>query len=166
MNFSSEWVKDRWRSAKAYQQEYNEITGSNVSSKEFYKNKNPLSQITKKYIVTIEMSYKKSGYEFFIPQESFTIYAIDSPENKNYIENNTTEAVASLFRGKAINFVSQHAKVTARGIEIETANLKDVDFNKLKTNNMYYKNVPKIKVCKKYGDSTPNVNEYNIDLWL
>lgn len=164
--FKSSWVKQRWRTARRQQKLYNSRFGQNVGVKEFYRNDNPLTQSIQKYEVTIELKYVGDGYEFFIPQETFSVVSFDSPENQRIIEENTKQAVAQIFRGKAIGWVYDRLDVTARGVEKTDISYDEIDTNRLKLGRSYTGNLPQVDVNKKSKGSKGNKNQYQLDLWL
>jgi len=168
--FKSNWVKERWATAREQQKLYNERFGEDISVREFYKRpeNNPLLQRVRKYAVTFEMKYTdpKGRYEFYIPQETFYIYSLEkNGETQTKIENDTKQAIVDIFD----NYSSKQwieNQLEVRGIEdSSTLDYTEVDLNKLKTDNAYNTQIPQAKVTKQKG-SSKNVNKYNLKLWV
>lgn len=166
MTFTTSWNKQRWKTARQQKELFKTQFGKDVSVQEFYKNKNPLLNKIKTYNITFEMKHLGESYEFFIPQETFTITSFDSPENKATIEENTKQAIAQIFRGKGVSWVYDHLEIKVRGIENETTKYNKIDVNKLKLSRAYTDNLPQIEVNKKSKGSDDNINKYKLDLWL
>ena len=162
---TSNWVKNRWSVAREQRDLYNSQFNSDYGVKEFYKSENVLSKKLMKYEVTLELNFQGQGYEFSIPQESFTFYSYAGLENESHIKENTKQAVSSIFRGRSQNWIYNNVDVQVRGMEKKNLKREEININKLKYSNAYSENVPKIKVSKNRRNGSSNVNDYNLNLW-
>jgi len=165
----SSWTKNRWRVAGEQQAFYKEKFGGDVSKREFFKTDNVLTRQIIKYKVTFEMTNTETKYEFFIPQGSYTIYALKDIENENQIETSTRNAIIDKFEGGSRKYVSDRVKVTIdektiRGIEDEPLKYGEVDYELLKFKNSYTESTPKMDLKKVKKQRTLFDGSYNLDL--
>ena len=159
------WIQERWATAREKQKFYNNNFNENRSVKEFFRNDNPLKDRVTKLDVTFQMQITGEGYEFFIPQETFSVYSFESPETRNSIEENTKQAISNIFRGRGQNIVYSKTDVVVRGVEKSQIAYNEVDYNRLKNSKSYYDNIPEVNVVKKKG-SSQNKNQYKLDIWV
>jgi hypothetical protein len=166
MAFRQNFTQQRWDRARELQNAYKLKTGKEESLREFYKNDNPFTQSVFKYEVTFEMSISGTDYEFFIPQESYTIYGYGAQMSIPEIEEMNKRAIASIFRGKAVNTVYNSTKVQVRGIEKVQAKYSEINVNELVNSNIYTNNLPNVQVGKGKNRGKANFNKYNLNIWL
>jgi len=165
----SQWTKNRWKIAGEQQSLYNEKFNSNKSKREFYKTDNVLTQNIIKYKVTYEMKNTETDYQFFIPQNSYTIYAIKGIETKDKIEEITRTAILEKFRAGQRSYINKRLIITPeertiRGVENEPLLYDEVDYELLKFKNSYTLDSPKIKLKKTSKNKSIFDYEYNLEL--
>lgn len=166
MGFQKGFTQKRWDRAREMQKFHKERTGEQLGLREFYKNDNVFTQEVIKYEVTFEMNYKGSSYEFFIPQESYTIYGYGVGENLNDVEEMNKQAIANQFRGKSKEWIYQNVNVNVRGVERIQSKYNDININKLQNNNVYAENIPSFEVGKGKSKTGANKNKYALNVWL
>lgn len=172
----------RWNKAREMQQFYNRQYGTDVSVSAFYKNENPLTDKIIKYEVTFGFAHSGSSkqlggsYEFYLPQETFTIYALNDSEADEVIKENVAGAVSQKFRGGATDWVyselmqgggGDNIKIV-RGIEKSEMEYKDIDVDRIAIDkNQYSQNVNVNfnvnSVRKGKNNKSPN---YDVSIYL
>ena len=170
----SEWAKNRWAQARTQQDLYNEKYDGDINKKEFFKTENPLTSKLVKYEVTYSLDYtpENNSYEFFIPQETFTIYALESPESKEDFEERTKQQIASIFKGQSTDWVYNRLQVNAkqsgvvRGIESDKVGYSEPNWGEFKNKDTYTRDIDKVEVGKGSNRIKANKNKYNLDLWF
>lgn len=165
----SQWTKNRWKVAGEQQVLYNEKFKSNISKKEFYKTDNPLTQQVVKYKVTFEMKNKETGYKFFIPQGSYTIYALKGVENIDKIKHTTKGAILDKFIGGQQIYIDKKLDVKVeehkiRGLEEEPLKYDEVDYELLKFKNSYTLDRPKLEINKISKSKNKSIFDYDLDI--
>ena len=166
MVFTSEWNKNRWREAREKKNFYSQKFGEDISTKEFYKNENPLLSKVITYEVSIDMDYHGEGYEFFAPQETYKITSLVGFESKANIEEQTKLAVSEIFKGNARDWVYKNINVEARGIERKEIKYNDETYKDLLNSKYSFKDLPKITFGKGKNKGHSNKNSYSLDLWF
>lgn len=164
---------ERWKIAGQQQQFYNQNYGTNISKSAFYKDENPLTNKLVRFDVTIydlkhSGNSKKLGgsYEFFMPQQTYSIYVLDDGESQAIIEERTKAQISDLFKGGSKSWVYDRLEVEAiRGIEKSNVEYKDIDVNSIHTQESS-KTIPiNIDVESTRGNSTKKY-PYKLDLWI
>lgn len=172
---NNNFFKERWESARVQQKSYFELTGDDsISVKEFFKNENPMTEKIVKLEITFEMNYKGENYEFFIPQGSISVFALDSPEIMNMANENVKSSIASLFKGKAQNFIYNNTEINitkkdVRGVEknkISSDTINEIDYDRIVNTGSYFEDKDKVVVGKGINRNKANKNIYDLDLWL
>lgn len=163
----SAWMTKRWATSRTQKEFYKNKFHEDLPTSEFFKTDNKLTQNIIKYKVTFEMSNTEKDYEFFIPQGSYTIYALRGVEDKNVIEQNTKDQIVDLFKGGAREYVDNRVDVTVkeqtiRGIEEEPLKYGEVDYELLKSTNSYTKDTPQVNVKKTRKLKTLFDEDYDI----
>lgn len=164
--------QERWKKAGEMQDFYNSTFNTNYSKREFYKNDNPLSRRLVRFDVTFDMSMKGKNsdigeYEFYIPQNTYSIYSISDVESEEHITEATKSATADLFRGKSKGQVYDKTNVyVVRGVETGKVNYKDIDVKTIESD-MHSNRVTKdIQVISKRGGSVSSKKNYRLDIWV
>lgn len=170
----SETMKARWSEARNQQQFFNDRFGENRNVKDFWRAENPLTSKAVKYEITFKLDYTSpdSGYEFFIPQESFTVYSLKNGETQSQIQEQVKQNISNIFRGKSVDWVYNKLDVkvlesaTIRGIEQEKLKYGEVQWSNLSVNGSYATNIPDVDVGKGKSRSKANHNKYDLNIWL
>lgn len=166
MGFDSSFTKKRWNSARDFQKFHEMKTGEKLPLKDFYKSDNAVTQELFKYEVTFELNYKGDDYEFFIPQESFTILGYGAVNNQEEIDARVKQGLADNFKGDSRNWVYNNSKVSVRGVEKVATKYRDINLNNLSNNNVYASEIPSIDVVKTNKSGGKNINKYGLNIWL
>ncbi len=166
MVFQKGFTKKRWDKSRKLQKLHEEQTGEKIGLKSFYKNENPFTKEIYKYEVSFEMNYKGDDYEFFIPQESFTLFGYGAINNEDEIRSKVKDAIGSTFRGDSRAWVSERVEVNPRGFEKQRVAYDEINVNQLSRNNVYVENVPSFDVGKGKTSGRANKNNYKLDIWL
>ena len=166
MAFQKGFTQKRWERAREFQNFHELKTGEKVGLREFYKNNNLVTQNLFSYEVTFGMEYQGENYEFFIPQESFTIQTYGINNSENEIIDRVKEGVSNVFSGKSANFVHDKTKVQIRGVEQISTKYNSIDINNLNSQNVYANNIPSFEVGKGRTKNSANKNKYNLNIWL
>ena len=164
---------DRWAKAREMQDFYNTIYNTNLNKKEFYKNENPLTRKLAKYDVTFGFNKKgknsKIGsYEFYVEQDSFSVYTLNDTETQNTLRENTMAEISNIFRGKSKSGVYNELDKTdnvkaIRGVEKTNMRYEDINIKEIE-NNAYSQSVTKnIKVVS-VRNGTKTVHDYNVTI--
>jgi hypothetical protein len=177
MKLTSNWVKNRWESARQQKAFYKENFDKDISVREFYKKpeNNPLFQKIVRYDVTFGfnaqfMKNNVLSYSFSIPQNTFIVYSIRRDnEIENTILNRTKEAVSLKFQGNSVNWIfnklDDNENVRLRGVEVKEIDYNEISLSRLQNEITYIKDNPDFNVVKKTKTKT-NTSKYNLDIWL
>lgn len=173
--------EQRWNKARELQTFYNKHYNTNVSVSAFYKDENPLTEKLVKYEITFGFNHKGNSkklggsYEFYIPQETFTIYALDDAEADEIIKENVAGAVSQKFRGGATTWVydelihgggGDNIKIV-RGIEKGDIDYKDIDTDKIAIDkNSYSQNVSVNFEVGSVRKSKDNKIPYDVSIYI
>ena len=164
----SPWIKKRWGKAFIQQQVYNKQYNANLSKKEFFKTKNPLTNKLRKYSFTFELNQNGKDYSFFFPQKTITFIAVEGLETENKLKELIQGSISDKFTGGAKVWVESNLIVTPkiRGVEIEK-----VDYNEIRPMELGNRNYFSIKeeylTIKKTTKTTQKTlfdKDYNINL--
>ena len=173
MRFTSNWVKNRWKTARESQAYYNKENNSNLGVKEFFKKTNPLLSTFVKYEVSFAMSITGEDYEFKIPQRVFNVYAKPSLETANKLKENTIASISKGFKGNGAGVVynallndrDTYAK-EVRGLEeskLTFEDLQNINLDTIKSESVYVESTPSYKV----ENSKHNTSlKYDLNLWI
>lgn len=166
MTFQKGYTAKRWQKAREFQSFHELKTGEKLGLKEFYKNDNVVTQNFFTYEVTFGLEYEGKNYQFFIPQESFTIQGYGMNNSESEIIDRVKEGVSNNFNGKSAVWVGNNTNVEIRGVEKVSTKYGKVDFNQLTTNNVYADNIPHFEVGKGRTKNSANKNKYSLNIWL
>ena len=164
--------QERWKKAGEMQDFYNSTFNTNISKREFYKNDNPLSRRLVRYDVTLDMSMKGRNseigeYEFYIPQNTYSIYSINDVQTEEHITETTKGATADLFRGKSKGQVYDKTNVkVVRGVEKGGVAYNDIDVENIESNVQSSRIQHRIEVISKRGGSVSSKKNYTLDIWV
>jgi len=163
--------KERWTRAKELQDFYNSTYNTNYSKRDFYADDNPLTRKLVRYDITYSMNMhgnnRKLGgsYEFYIPQDTITVYSLSDVETENHLIETTKGQIADIFRGKSKNQVYNNTDVNiVRGIEKGKVKYEDVNVNEIERDINSSSVSKKIDVYSKRNGSI-NKNSYEINIW-
>ena len=165
-----EFSKKRWRIAREQKKVYREKFGEDLSTREFYKNENPITQKIVKYKLTYHLNYTndENKYNFTIPQQTLEIYTYGS-NDKNEVKEHIKDIISSEFKGKSKTWIKDNLKIdteqqSLRGVESEKINSKDlhnIDYKNLVEQNYFTKDDINLKIKK-----NSNENEYKLNIWF
>ena len=161
MVFKKGFTKARWDRAREMKKLDEQRTGTSEGLREYYKNDNPFTKKVFEYEVTFELKYSGNNYDFFIPQESFTVRGYGDLNGEEEIREKVKQGVANNFKGKSTGWIYDNTEVNIRGVEESKVKYKNIDLNELNNNNVYATNIPNIEVNK-----NKNKNKYPLNIWL
>lgn len=173
MAFNSRSAKELHKQAKASRELYDRVNGEgsskNIPYSDFLsKQENPSLALVREFEVTYSLDMSGDNYTFGISQKTFNvILPVNSLNESSDIENNTKEAISSIFKGKAKTFIYDNliVDIEPRGIEkVETS--REIDYSELYDSGNLIKDLEQFEVNKTTKGSSTNTNKYDLNIWF
>ena len=93
---ASKSLSDRWANAKLKQRTYNELTGEQLGSRDFFKNNNPLDNQIVIYDVSAQADYDSTQGGIYTQGQTFEVIMFKGFEDNARVEDKTKSAYGSM----------------------------------------------------------------------